>query len=102
MIRRPPRSTLFPYTTLFRSVERALQELVAEERHRDVVVDRREDRSHEEREETPEHDRVDDAGVRLRERLRLAERVLPDDGAVLRNPVEPRLGAPPLPQADPL
>src|SRR5260221_6535603 len=24
MIRRPPRSTLFPYTTLFRSVERAL------------------------------------------------------------------------------
>src|SRR2546427_3385393 len=27
MIRRPPRSTLFPYTTLFRSVE-ALQQLV--------------------------------------------------------------------------
>src|SRR3712207_8452461 len=25
MIRRPPRSTLFPYTTLFRSVERARQ-----------------------------------------------------------------------------
>src|SRR5687767_15404719 len=25
MIRRPPRSTLFPYTTLFRSVERACQ-----------------------------------------------------------------------------
>src|SRR3989442_3390937 len=25
MIRRPPRSTLFPYTTLFRSVEGALQ-----------------------------------------------------------------------------
>src|SRR2546430_11449006 len=24
MIRRPPRSTLFPYTTLFRSMERAL------------------------------------------------------------------------------
>ena len=24
MIRRPPRSTLFPYTTLFRSVEKAL------------------------------------------------------------------------------
>src|SRR2546428_3679874 len=24
MIRRPPRSTLFPYTTLFRSLERAL------------------------------------------------------------------------------
>src|SRR5687768_17680181 len=26
MIRRPPRSTLFPYTTLFRSLERAGQE----------------------------------------------------------------------------
>src|SRR5437667_6852207 len=27
MIRRPPRSTLFPYTTLFRSDQRALQQL---------------------------------------------------------------------------
>src|SRR5438105_6329651 len=27
MIRRPPRSTLFPYTTLFRSVERLHQDL---------------------------------------------------------------------------
>src|SRR3712207_7003432 len=26
MIRRPPRSTLFPYTTLFRSVERVVEE----------------------------------------------------------------------------
>src|SRR3712207_8326642 len=26
MIRRPPRSTLFPYTTLFRSVERAVDD----------------------------------------------------------------------------
>src|SRR3712207_7892569 len=32
MIRRPPRSTLFPYTTLFRSGV----ELVADRRHRDV------------------------------------------------------------------
>src|SRR3712207_5572554 len=31
MIRRPPRSTLFPYTTLFRSVERLVEAL-------DVVV----------------------------------------------------------------
>src|SRR3712207_8257782 len=29
MIRRPPRSTLFPYTTLFRSQEVAYQELTA-------------------------------------------------------------------------
>src|SRR5256885_11340781 len=27
MIRRPPRSTLFPYTTLFRSLEQAEQEM---------------------------------------------------------------------------
>src|SRR5438067_4450693 len=33
MIRRPPRSTLFPYTTLFRSVVRLVQLL-------EVVVDR--------------------------------------------------------------
>src|SRR2546425_7953325 len=44
MIRRPPRSTLFPYTTLFRSVFGA-QALVAEllvEGHVRVAVDRRE------------------------------------------------------------
>src|SRR5256885_14522844 len=27
MIRRPPRSTLFPYTTLFRSAERPIQQI---------------------------------------------------------------------------
>src|SRR5690242_20866155 len=31
MIRRPPRSTLFPYTTLFRSVIAAAERLVEEE-----------------------------------------------------------------------
>src|SRR5256885_14633647 len=30
MIRRPPRSTLFPYTTLFRSVKRALDSAKAD------------------------------------------------------------------------
>src|SRR3712207_7546259 len=34
MIRRPPRSTLFPYTTLFRSRDLALAEGHAEERQR--------------------------------------------------------------------
>src|SRR5256885_11157856 len=36
MIRRPPRSTLFPYTTLFRSIERAqaVGELLREHRDR--------------------------------------------------------------------
>src|SRR3712207_7667958 len=36
MIRRPPRSTLFPYTTLFRSPERHLQRR-AEEREPDSL-----------------------------------------------------------------
>src|SRR2546429_4574199 len=36
MIRRPPRSTLFPYTTLFRSVR--MDELVQRARKRDVVI----------------------------------------------------------------
>src|SRR3989449_7032746 len=31
MIRRPPRSTLFPYTTLFRSSQAALRQVLAEE-----------------------------------------------------------------------
>src|SRR3712207_7182401 len=33
MIRRPPRSTLFPYTTLFRSRVRALAEPAVEDQH---------------------------------------------------------------------
>src|SRR3712207_7900372 len=52
MIRRPPRSTLFPYTTLFRSMvvmphevrvsgEQLHQEVVASERRIDVDVDPR-------------------------------------------------------------
>src|SRR5690349_24008336 len=36
MIRRPPRSTLFPYTTLFRSVDDRLELVVAGERVRGV------------------------------------------------------------------
>src|SRR2546430_11628983 len=37
MIRRPPRSTLFPYTTLFRSLEKWLGELSGQlPRHRDA------------------------------------------------------------------
>src|SRR5436189_3969711 len=35
MIRRPPRSTLFPYTTLFRS-DRARRHLAADRRHPDA------------------------------------------------------------------
>src|SRR2546422_3619518 len=43
MIRRPPRSTLFPYTTLFRSLARrvARHPARAARRVRDAAVDRR-------------------------------------------------------------
>src|SRR3712207_8896784 len=37
MIRRPPRSTLFPYTTLFRSSDEALDRCAAEPRRLDRV-----------------------------------------------------------------
>src|SRR3989442_10844433 len=39
MIRRPPRSTLFPYTTLFRSRDRVERVVVREERLEDVPHD---------------------------------------------------------------
>src|SRR5258708_29545034 len=44
MIRRPPRSTLFPYTTLFRSglmdrAERVLEELAASREYRHAALD---------------------------------------------------------------
>src|SRR2546425_11640207 len=57
MIRRPPRSTLFPYTTLFRTMELAVQLVpdrgqdgVSDEREADGVVVRRE------RSQSCEHD----------------------------------------------
>src|SRR5258708_21829432 len=37
MIRRPPRSTLFPYTTLFRSAERLDAEHLGDDGDQDVV-----------------------------------------------------------------
>src|SRR5438105_9475736 len=43
MIRRPPRSTLFPYTTLFRSDEEEHRDRNQEERH-DLVQERGRDR----------------------------------------------------------
>src|SRR2546429_6152567 len=38
MIRRPPRSTLFPYTTLFRSLQSTQRHSVSSERLRDLPV----------------------------------------------------------------
>src|SRR3712207_7945946 len=43
MIRRPPRSTLFPYTTLFRSI---LQQRTILERRHPAEVDRRQHQRH--------------------------------------------------------
>src|SRR5438105_11799198 len=40
MIRRPPRSTLFPYTTLFRSAERVLRD-IANEHTQSIRIDSR-------------------------------------------------------------
>src|SRR2546426_9121903 len=40
MIRRPPRSTLFPYTTLFRSIEEEVEKMTLATRHgADTVMD---------------------------------------------------------------
>src|SRR5256885_17044479 len=38
MIRRPPRSTLFPYTTLFRSIEEAVEHGRAHQQHEHAHV----------------------------------------------------------------
>src|SRR3712207_8227579 len=38
MIRRPPRSTLFPYTTLFRSLDRTLNQEYIEKTRRNLLV----------------------------------------------------------------
>src|SRR3712207_7903352 len=67
MIRRPPRSTLFPYTTLFRSVDRVVQDL----HHR--VVGRRPPGDPADG-EVALHDRQGDAGgARPEEQLRSEE-----------------------------
>src|SRR2546426_9612357 len=41
MIRRPPRSTLFPYTTLFRSLDQRVVPRLDERQHRRAVLGRR-------------------------------------------------------------
>src|SRR5438477_504868 len=84
---------------LVEEVEAALEELVAPERQRDVVVDGGEHGAHEQREEAPEHDRVHDAGVGLRQRPGLAERVPGHELHALGNVVEAVLGSPGAPQA---
>src|SRR3712207_8329291 len=62
MIRRPPRSTLFPYTTLFRSVHQARHGRVDAELVREVRGDPDVLREEREREAGPEPPRQDLAG----------------------------------------
>src|SRR2546422_11195418 len=77
MIRRPPRSTLFPYTTLFRSLlaagrasERAL--LVAEQLRLEQRLGQRRAVHRDERAATPRRAPVDGAGDELLARAALA------------------------------
>src|SRR2546421_11856776 len=39
MIRRPPRSTLFPYTTLFRSIDSNARRVVSECRRHEIFIE---------------------------------------------------------------
>src|SRR2546422_6518293 len=80
MIRRPPRSTLFPYTTLFRSSGIAVVEL-----HTRVQRWRAEDRQQREAEEgrrkaqesvARDHDRSEEHTSELQSRLHLVCRLL--------------------------
>src|SRR3712207_7217058 len=78
MIRRPPRSTLFPYTTLFRSVEARIdlldRHVVLRSRRRGVA-----------------HDPVDDGDRRPRKRVARVEG--PEDGDVLGDRKSTRLNS---------
>src|SRR5438132_7132769 len=55
MIRRPPRSTLFPYTTLFRSLRQRIQRAGDRAPRRDDAVDEDGDRSEEHTSELQSH-----------------------------------------------
>src|SRR2546429_6866974 len=71
MIRRPPRSTLFPYTTLFRSRfgDRAYGDALARDRRPD-------DEPHEEEEHDEVQDRSEEHTSELQSRLHLVCRLL--------------------------
>src|SRR2546429_6954131 len=84
MIRRPPRSTLFPYTTLFRSVQhhaRVLQqriEVAAVGRWRQQPVEgiRRKEQESEESRADQSHHRSEEHTSELQSRLHLVCRLL--------------------------
>src|SRR2546430_17248224 len=78
MIRRPPRSTLFPYTTLFRSQDVRFQELVPDVFHWLGIrrIDRWVSMSN------MKHGAVRAQGVDIVERVALPERLVPKDAQV--------------------
>src|SRR5690348_17471812 len=57
MIRRPPRSTLFPYTTLFRSLDQGIP--VQPSRHEDRVTETRDREQLGDALQQPDHDRLE-------------------------------------------
>src|SRR3712207_7036678 len=74
MIRRPPRSTLFPYTTLFRSQPREVRQDLAHQRERRAEERRHHRRGRERALERLEEERValvEDVGQRDRKSTRL-------------------------------
>src|SRR2546427_4249847 len=88
MIRRPPRSTLFPYTTLFRSLVGPDENVVAEPRH---VVEHELPRAH--ARVLPHF--VGRRAPRLRPAQHLIRRPVPDeDPAPIGAPSRDRGGAP--------
>src|SRR5260221_10197269 len=67
MIRRPPRSTLFPYTTLFRSVNLATQTLVAYEGDKPVFATIISSGRHDDEDKAKDH-RTPSGTFRIREK----------------------------------
>src|SRR2546422_7095607 len=80
MIRRPPRSTLFPYTTLFRSVASGMRRVPHRRRKGLLDFDDRERRHHpdepEEQDEEPGEARSEEHTSELQSRLHLVCRLL--------------------------
>src|SRR5690349_23961233 len=78
MIRRPPRSTLFPYTTLFRSVEQVVVVRPADPawRREQVVVVEGQIRAHHERVREEDAERSEEHTSELQSRRDLVCRLL--------------------------
>src|SRR2546421_8352732 len=86
MIRRPPRSTLFPYTTLFRSRQqqaaRRRVEQLQRPRRADHVLDRPGDAAAEDRKSTrlnSSHDQISYAVFCLKKKIRASGRTTAGD-----------------------